>query len=568
MIELKNSKTQYLGKAAGRERYVLDAFIGAVQMRSLPIGGGEGQWQDIKPRLVRDADGWHIEGAPYFAEIKDSGARLFCPDRNERNNYLRLPAPALFSGPARNVCSNAAKLDGTIMPNQITMPADWGEMRIVFSNTGMHFEILFTKAPPSAVFGKDSPRILLDAETGGLDIEQLLKSRSGTGIPQPRLIAVDLSGNESQKKWLDWNYKNGQLELGFDFGNLPFPILLKNTTIDVQVGASADDCRSESSTDFSTTVDSYAAGYFNGTYNNIRSGARFLNVTVPNGATIAVAYMTLRCEYSQGTGTINTNLMAEDADNATTFSTLADYNGRARTAVVAWNNLPAWTQNTDYNTTSLVTPIQTVVNREGWVSGNSMVIFWENGSGSTARHAAYSWDESHTYAPKLHIEYSTGGATAKTSAETGAGTDGSSLLATMAKSESGGGSESATGRGLVIKDSGGGVDALTALIAAVLASETGSGVEQSTLTSIGARLSAETGSGVDIAALVARLASGDVGLGADTGVIPGLKSIFGGDGGIGDDALKALIGTSGVGSEIKLPGRQGQVKIPSKGVSL
>jgi hypothetical protein len=55
MIEIKNSKTTYLGKASGGDRYALDAFIGAVQM-----GEPEGLWQDIKPCLVRDADGWHI----------------------------------------------------------------------------------------------------------------------------------------------------------------------------------------------------------------------------------------------------------------------------------------------------------------------------------------------------------------------------------------------------------------------------------------------------------------------------------------------------------------------------
>src|SRR4030042_5761179 len=98
MIELKNSRTTYLGRASGGDKYTLDGFIGAVQMRE-----PGGQWQDIKPCLVRDAGGWHIDNAPYYAEIRDDGSRLFCPVRNERGKYLRLPSIALFSGLPRNI---------------------------------------------------------------------------------------------------------------------------------------------------------------------------------------------------------------------------------------------------------------------------------------------------------------------------------------------------------------------------------------------------------------------------------------------------------------------------------
>ncbi len=144
-----------------------------------------------------------------------------------------------------------------------------------------------------------------------------------------------------------------------------------------------------------------------------------------------------------------------------------------------------------------------------------------------------------------------GGATAKTSAETGAGAEGSALRAAMQRAES-----------------AGGADTRQSLLASLTRNENGTGVEQSLLSSLVARLAAETGSGIETRSLVARLVSSDVGHGVDTGVIPGLKSIFGNDGGIGYDALKALIGTSGAVSDMKLPGRQGQVKIPSKGVSL
>jgi hypothetical protein len=129
--------------------------------------------------------------------------------------------------------------------------------------------------------------------------------------------------------------------------------------------------------------------------------------------------------------------------------------------------------------------------------------------------------------------YGTGtesGGTEKTASDSGAGADGSSLLATIAKSES-----------------GGGLDSRLSFLASLARADTGSSGD------------GVTGRGLGLQ---------DSGLGADTGMIPGMKSIFGGEGGIGYDALKALIETPGAGSDMKLPGRQGHVRIPSKGVSL
>jgi len=176
-------------------------------------------------------------------------------------------------------------------------------------------------------------------------------------------------------------------------------------------------------------------------------------------------------------------------------------------------------------------------------------LFWASGEHIDPDDEA-TYNNTGTYAMSI---YGTGGGgvTAKTSAETGAGAEGSVLRAAMQRAET-----------------ASGADARQSLLASLTRNENGTGVEQSLLTSLVARLVAETGSGIETRSLVARLLSSDAGHGVDTGVIPGLKSIFGNDGGIGYDALKALIGTSGAVSDMKLPGRQGQVKIPSKGVSL
>jgi len=138
---------------------------------------------------------------------------------------------------------------------------------------------------------------------------------------------------------------------------------------------------------------------------------RFLNVTIPKNATIDTAYLTLRA-YATRTGTtVNSKIRGEAADNPVTFSTLADYQGRPKTtAVVNWNAIPAWTLDTDYNSPEIKTIIQELVNRAGWVSGNALVIFWDDHD-DLSTHAAgcrrqgKAYDTDTTYCAKLHIEY-------------------------------------------------------------------------------------------------------------------------------------------------------------------
>ncbi len=141
-------------------------------------------------------------------------------------------------------------------------------------------------------------------------------------------------------------------------------------------------------------------------------------------------------------------------------------------------------------------------------------------------------------------------------------------LADILNTEGGSGTESVVGRAVVFGESGSGLDALSALLAALVRGETGSGAEQGLLISFVEKLASETGSGNDAAGLLAALAAVESGLGADSGWLVGLKIIFAGDAGAGLETLKALVESSRAGTDMKLPGRAGQVKIPSRGVSL
>lgn len=189
-----------------------------------------------------------------------------------------------------------------------------------------------------------------------------------------------------------------------------YPISI-DTDVDEQVITSTDDCYDANDGGYwSTTAPFFDAGTFSAGYYNALSAARFQSVPIPNGATIDTAYMTIRCDTSFTGTQCYTKLSGQDSDDTITFSTRTDYLARPRTtAQIDWDISAIWSVDTDYNTPEIKTIIQEIVDRAGWASNNSLVIFWEDdGSPDTANNLrrGKSYDGSATYAPKLHVEYS------------------------------------------------------------------------------------------------------------------------------------------------------------------
>lgn len=180
-----------------------------------------------------------------------------------------------------------------------------------------------------------------------------------------------------------------------------------------QVGASSDDChRCLSNDGWGLTTTSWSIGNFGGVYWMYGGGGRFINITIPQGATILDGTHLTPCSSGNLTTTgANSRVSAENVDNAPTFAddkVAFDARWANRTAArVDWDNIPNWTRYVWYDSPEIKAVIQEVINRPGWVSGNSIVIFWEDFENrSTGRRAAYSYDASGlTYAPKLVIEY-------------------------------------------------------------------------------------------------------------------------------------------------------------------
>lgn len=188
-------------------------------------------------------------------------------------------------------------------------------------------------------------------------------------------------------------------------------------TLDLQVGASDDDCLVEvantstaphSFTTLSTTLSALRAGEL-GTV-RYGAGVRFTNVTIGQGDTIDVAYWTIPARQNLSTTVVRTDIYGENADDAAAYTTVADYNARAKLTVVVWDGIEAWTYAINYNSPSLVVPMQAIVNRAGWVSGNAMGWKWEDGdSDDEAQRRSNSYDATPQTLQLFHIEYTASG---------------------------------------------------------------------------------------------------------------------------------------------------------------
>jgi hypothetical protein len=137
-------------------------------------------------------------------------------------------------------------------------------------------------------------------------------------------------------------------------------------------------------------------------------GMRFANVQVPRGASVTSAYVQFRTD-EVSTGVVSLTVRAEASDSASTYAaTSGNVTSRATTgASVAWSP-PDWTTvgqvGDGQRTPDLSALVAAVVGRAGWVSGNALAL---QVSG-TGRRTAESFEGGASFAPLLHIEYTTG----------------------------------------------------------------------------------------------------------------------------------------------------------------
>lgn len=147
-------------------------------------------------------------------------------------------------------------------------------------------------------------------------------------------------------------------------------------TFTKSITAGTDDAhiRSDGSGGYSHTTSYVLFGkYYDIAQESYTAGMRFTGITVPKGATITAATLTVNNQYAPPGEVVKVRLYGQAADNPPTFSATTAPNTRPKTtAAVAWNvtDLPAGR----VTSPDLAPIIQEVISRTGWASGNALVI--------------------------------------------------------------------------------------------------------------------------------------------------------------------------------------------------
>lgn len=148
-------------------------------------------------------------------------------------------------------------------------------------------------------------------------------------------------------------------------------------------------------------------------------GFRFQNITIPQGATINVAYLLV---YVSGFGSSDEplhRLWGDDSDDGSQFTTGANnISGRTKTtASVDWNNANIG-QSSNYEgdgffwggQADIKGIIQEIVDRGGWSSGNSIVLFDSQPSTDANRDLQFSFYDGNTkFGAVLYVTYTASG---------------------------------------------------------------------------------------------------------------------------------------------------------------
>lgn len=151
------------------------------------------------------------------------------------------------------------------------------------------------------------------------------------------------------------------------------------------VTASTDDATIRHSV---TSISTTSALLVAGDRRDYEFGVRFQNVVVPAGAYILAAYVSLHLPGA--TNDVPVSILMETSTNPATYSTYANFIGRALSSPVAvmFQNFAG-----RQNTPSLVDLVQAMVDTPGWASGQAMA-FQVKGtqSGNAATLEAHAWD--------------------------------------------------------------------------------------------------------------------------------------------------------------------------------
>jgi len=403
VIELSRSKKTQLPNAPnGRKRYAINASLDVLQMKE------DGVWEDIDASL--DKNGLpkkvpydltpYLTGLPGFHyKSKNSGefdVRLKCA-KQSAGSIVEIP--------------HKPNVKPVIKGRTITWTDYYPDVDVVLTMGNACVVLNRIIKSPSAPLEYDVE--ITEVEKGEAQLQPLKPATDAAG----QLLKME------EKPSLDGRTETLKLEVlpleGQEVKPITYPIR-DSTIIEIGVGASTDDCyRRLVSSGFSLGFTGILAGLWSSTVKQYGSGIRFDGITITQDSTIDTSYITFTCKTARSGTVCNTRISAEATDDPNTFADDgAAFDTRFANntdAVVDWDGMGAWTANTEYESPEIKTVIQEIVDRDGWSSGNAIVIFWEDfddrSTGSASRRDAYSWDAlDEDKVAQLYIEYTEGGA--------------------------------------------------------------------------------------------------------------------------------------------------------------
>lgn len=161
--------------------------------------------------------------------------------------------------------------------------------------------------------------------------------------------------------------------------------------------------------------DTNARVHANSTASSRWNGAfHFLNVTIEEDAIIHAAWM----DFSTASAALSEagcRIYCEDVDDAANFTTTADVTSRTTTtASELWNDADVrWktlTASVHYcRTIDFSGPVQEVINRSGWATGNDLMVIMHGESSGTNTLTVQDGTGNDQIWPKLHILYTAPG---------------------------------------------------------------------------------------------------------------------------------------------------------------
>jgi hypothetical protein len=385
----ENSKKYYTGE----NDYALDASMGTIHYKDNYADDQE-QWKDIDLTFENN----QITKAPYILTVDEKNMSITVYDKKTgQTTSLGLSKIGDREMSEINEISEIREEDskqtqGKIQWSDVDTDLD---IAITAQNTRVRFDWI--------VKSENAPHeVEFEIKDGGIPI-----SYQGT----------DADGNSIEVAATKTD--NGIIERIEKGGKYPKVI---NPVIDVNTGASADDCimyKYNSTWTFSYTSSWACVGSAGTSENKRGSGLRFTNITIPAGSSIGSSYLSIKATITTANSTVNSRITGNKENNPAAWSTIADYQARRGTVVggannnkitsaqVNWDNIPSWSSNTWYNSPGISTIIQELVNAHA-PNNEALALFWDDheyrGGAYNRTCRSYDYDGA-TSAPKLHIEY-------------------------------------------------------------------------------------------------------------------------------------------------------------------